>query len=112
MDPVDEVQLYFVPKILSLSSQKYVFGIRDPRLGIRDPGSEIRDSGPGIRDQGSETRDKRFGIRDPGSAIRDPGSGMRDPEKILTRSRGQKRKLSITTLADLEFKVKLGQHDL
>jgi hypothetical protein len=37
------VAIPFLPKKLSLSSQKYGFGIRDPRSGIRDPGSEIRD---------------------------------------------------------------------
>jgi hypothetical protein len=36
-------KMYFLPKKLSLISQKYGFGIRDPRSGIRDPGSEIRD---------------------------------------------------------------------
>jgi hypothetical protein len=52
------------------------------------------------------------------------GSGIGDPEKTFPGTRGQKssgsririrntqRKLSIITLADLEFKVKLGQHDL
>jgi hypothetical protein len=32
----------FYPKKLSLISQKYGFGIRDPRSGILDPGSGIR----------------------------------------------------------------------
>jgi hypothetical protein len=45
----------FLPKKLSLSSQKY-------ELGIRDPGSEIRD--PGV---------KKAPIPDPGSQIPDPG---------------------------------------
>jgi hypothetical protein len=54
----------FLPKKLSLSSQKYEFG-------IRDPGSEIRDPGSGIN---------LFRIPDPGvkkaqSRIPDPGSG-------------------------------------
>jgi hypothetical protein len=52
----------FLPKKLSLSSQKYEFG-------IRDPGSEIRDPGSGIN---------LFRIPDPGvkkDPIPDPGSG-------------------------------------
>jgi hypothetical protein len=78
---------------MSLSSQKYGLGIRDPRSGIRDvrsgirdPGSEIRDPRSGIRDPGSE-------IRDPRSGIRDPGSEIRDPEKTYSGSRiqGSKR---------------------
>jgi hypothetical protein len=39
----------FFPKKLSLSSQKYGFGIRDPGSEIQDPGSGIRDPGSGIR---------------------------------------------------------------
>ncbi len=39
----------FYPTIMSLSSLKYGFGIRDPRSGIRDPGSEIRDPRFGIQ---------------------------------------------------------------
>jgi hypothetical protein len=51
-----------LPQKLSLSSQTYGFGIRDPRSGIRDLGSEIRD----------------------------PRTGIRDPEKTHSGSRGQK----------------------
>jgi hypothetical protein len=50
---------------LSLNSQKYGFG-------IRDPGSEIRDPGSGIR------KKNLFRIPDPGVKkhwIPDPGSG-------------------------------------
>jgi hypothetical protein len=42
----------FLPKKLSLSSQKYGFGIRDPRSGIRDPGSGknlFRIPNPGVK---------------------------------------------------------------
>ncbi len=54
---------YFLPKKLSLSSQKYGFGIRDPRSGIRDPRSGIRDK-------------NLFRIPDPGvKKAPDPGSG-------------------------------------
>jgi hypothetical protein len=51
----------FVPKKLSLSSQKYEFGIRDPGSEIRDPGSGInlsRIPDPGV---------KKAPIPDPGS---------------------------------------------
>jgi hypothetical protein len=34
-----EPLFYFLPKQLSLSSQKYGFGIRDPEKPIPDPGS-------------------------------------------------------------------------
>ncbi len=61
-------ELYnFLPKKLSLSSQKYGFGILDPRSGIRDPEKTYS----GSRIQGS----KRHRIPDPGSgsATLDPG---------------------------------------
>jgi hypothetical protein len=52
-EPVQN-ELYFFKK-LSLSSQKYGFGIRDPRSGIRDPEKPLPDSGS--RDQnGTGTR--------------------------------------------------------
>jgi hypothetical protein len=35
----DKELQYFLPKKLSLSSQKYGLGIRDPRSGIRNPRS-------------------------------------------------------------------------
>jgi hypothetical protein len=60
----------FLPKKLSISSQKYGFGIRDPRSGIRK--KPIPD--PGSRIQGS----KRHRIPDPGvKKAPDPGSRIR-----------------------------------
>jgi hypothetical protein len=55
-----------IPKTLSLSSQKYGFGIRDPRSGIRDPRSGIWDPEKPISDFGSGSR----GQKGTGSRIR------------------------------------------
>ncbi len=55
-----------LPKKLSLSSQKYRFGVRDPRSGIRDPGSGknlFRIPDPGVKkapDPGSATLVRSF----------------------------------------------------
>ncbi len=59
-----------LPKKLSLSFQKYGFGIRDPRSGIRK--KPIPD--PGSRIQGS----KRHQIPDPRSRIRIRNTGIRN----------------------------------
>jgi hypothetical protein len=56
--------LKILPKKLSLSSQKYRFGIRDPRSGIRK--KPIPD--PGVKkapDPGSATLDKTLAFYDP-----------------------------------------------
>jgi hypothetical protein len=58
----------FLPKKLSLSSQQYGFGIRDPRSGIRD-------LKPGIRDMRSGKN--LFRIADSGvNKAPDPGSAI------------------------------------
>jgi hypothetical protein len=54
----------FLPKTLSLSSQKYGFWIRDPRSEIQDPRSEIWKKP--ILDPGSRSR----GQKGTGSRIR------------------------------------------
>jgi hypothetical protein len=88
------IELY--PKKLSISSQKYGFGIWDLGSEIQDPGSRIQDPRSRIQDPRSRTRDPRsrirdprFRIRDPRYRIRDPRYRIREPEKTYSESRIQ-----------------------
>jgi hypothetical protein len=70
--PVFKELWNLLPKKLSLSSQKYEFGIRDPRFGIRnepipDPGSRgQKGPNPGSRIRNTEGTGSRIRIRNTG----------------------------------------------
>jgi hypothetical protein len=66
--PVFKELYNFLPKNLSISSQKYRFGIRDPRSGIWDPEKKPI-PGPGFGSRGQKGTGSRIPDPDPQHCI-------------------------------------------